>query len=87
VIEISKDKKVSDLEEKVRKKLRAINCNDFLYQIYPKEKPITGQNRCYRVHIGYLYIGDYLGTYRAFLYINNISGIRFLPNAQISNKS
>ena len=39
VIEISKDKKISDLEEEVRKKLGTINRN-FLRQIYPEEKPM-----------------------------------------------
>ena len=35
-LEISKDKKVPDLESEVRKKLGA-NRNDFLRQIYPEE--------------------------------------------------
>jgi hypothetical protein len=39
-IEISKDKKISDLENEVRKKLGPTDRNDFLRQIYPKEKPI-----------------------------------------------
>ncbi len=47
VIEISKDKKVSDLEEEVRKKLRSINRNDFFCQIYPKEKPMRTEDRIF----------------------------------------
>ena len=47
VIEISKDKKVSDLEEEVRKKLGPINCNDFFCQIYPEEKPIRTEDRIF----------------------------------------
>ncbi|RGB32310.1 hypothetical protein C1646_707149 [Rhizophagus diaphanus] len=47
VIEISKDKTVSDLEEEVRKKLRAINCNDFLRQIYPEKKPMRTEDRIF----------------------------------------
>ncbi len=46
-IEISKDKKVSDLEEEVRKKLGAINRNDFLRQIYPEEKPMRTEDRIF----------------------------------------
>ncbi len=38
VIKISKDKKVSDFEEEVRKKLGSINHNDFFHQIYLEEK-------------------------------------------------
>ncbi|GET66877.1 hypothetical protein GLOIN_2v1634247 [Rhizophagus irregularis DAOM 181602=DAOM 197198] len=47
VIEISKDKTVSDLEEEVRKKLGAINRNDFLRQIYPEEKPMRTEDRIF----------------------------------------
>ncbi|PKY59766.1 hypothetical protein RhiirA4_550460 [Rhizophagus irregularis] len=47
VIEISKDKKVSDLEEEVRKKLGPINRNDFLRQIYPEEKPMRTEDRIF----------------------------------------
>ncbi|PKC52963.1 hypothetical protein RhiirA1_543336 [Rhizophagus irregularis] len=47
VIEISKDKKVSDLEEEVRKKLGPINLNDFLRQIYPEEKPMRTEDRIF----------------------------------------
>ena len=46
-IEISKDKKVSDLEEEVRKKLGSINHNDFLRHIYPKEKPMRTEDRIF----------------------------------------
>ena len=46
-IEISKDKKVSDLEEEVRKKLGPINRNDFLRQIYPEEKPMRTEDRIF----------------------------------------
>ena len=45
-IEISKDKKVSDLEDEVRKKLGTINHNDFLRQIYP-EKPVRTEDRIF----------------------------------------
>ncbi|CAG8782714.1 16778_t:CDS:1, partial [Rhizophagus irregularis] len=44
---ISKDKTVSDLEEEVRKKLGAINRNDFLRQIYPEEKPMRTEDRIF----------------------------------------
>ncbi|PKB99608.1 hypothetical protein RhiirA5_429427 [Rhizophagus irregularis] len=44
---ISKDKKVSDLEEEVRKKLGPINLNDFLRQIYPEEKPMRTEDRIF----------------------------------------
>ncbi|GBB84151.1 hypothetical protein RclHR1_01080007 [Rhizophagus clarus] len=44
-IEISKDKKVSDLE--VRKKLGPINRNDFLCQICPEEKPMRTEDRIF----------------------------------------
>ncbi|PKC72548.1 hypothetical protein RhiirA1_452185 [Rhizophagus irregularis] len=47
VIEISKDKTVSDLEEEVRKKLGSINRNDFLRQIYPEEKPMRTEDRIF----------------------------------------
>ncbi|PKK59343.1 hypothetical protein RhiirC2_821158 [Rhizophagus irregularis] len=47
VIEISKDKQVSDLEEEVRKKLGPINRNDFLRQIYPEEKPMRTEDRIF----------------------------------------
>ncbi|GES97966.1 hypothetical protein GLOIN_2v1639675 [Rhizophagus clarus] len=47
VIEISKDKTVSDLEEEVRKKLGAINRNDFLRQVYPEEKPMRTEDRIF----------------------------------------
>ena len=40
VVELSKEKTVSDREEEVRKKLGSINHNDFLCQIYPEEKPM-----------------------------------------------
>ena len=48
-IEISKDKTVSDLEEEVRKKLGAINRNDFLRQIYPEEKPMRTEDRIFPI--------------------------------------
>ncbi len=47
MIEISKDKKVSDLEEKVRKKLGLINHNNFFCQIYPTEKSIQSEDRIF----------------------------------------
>ncbi|PKY35369.1 hypothetical protein RhiirB3_421080 [Rhizophagus irregularis] len=47
VIEIFKDKTVSDLEEEVRKKLGSINHNDFLRQIYPEEKPMQIEDRIF----------------------------------------
>ncbi len=40
IIKIFKDKKVSDFKEKIKKKLRPINHNDFLCQIYPTKNPI-----------------------------------------------
>ena len=45
VIEIFKDKKVSDLEEEVRKKLGSINRNNFFCQIYPEEKSMRTEDR------------------------------------------
>jgi hypothetical protein len=47
VIEISKDKKISDLENEVGKKLGGIDLNDFLRQIYPKEKPMRTEDRIF----------------------------------------
>ena len=47
VIEISKDKQVFELENEVRKKLGPINHNDFLRQIYPKEKPMRIEDRIF----------------------------------------
>jgi hypothetical protein len=47
MIEISKDKKVSDLEEEVIKKLGPINRNDFLRQIYPAEKSMRSEDRIF----------------------------------------
>ena len=47
VIEISKDKHVSDLEEEVRKKMGPINHNNFLRQIYPEEKPMRTEDRIF----------------------------------------
>uniref|UniRef100_U9TF13 Uncharacterized protein n=1 Tax=Rhizophagus irregularis (strain DAOM 181602 / DAOM 197198 / MUCL 43194) TaxID=747089 RepID=U9TF13_RHIID len=38
---------VSDLEEEVKKKLGPIDRNDFLRQIYPKEKPMRIEDRIF----------------------------------------
>ncbi|PKK43975.1 hypothetical protein RhiirC2_859260 [Rhizophagus irregularis] len=46
-IEISKDKKVSDLENEMRKRLGPIERNDFLRQIYPEEKPMRTEDRIF----------------------------------------
>ena len=43
VLEISKDKKVSDLENEVRGKLG----NDFLRQIYPSERSMRTKDRIF----------------------------------------
>ena len=70
VIEISKDKKVSDLEEEVRKKLGSINHNDFLRQIYPKEKPMRTEDRIFPISMGHLMM-------------KTVSTSEFFPNEQL----
>ena len=70
-IEISKDKKVSDLEE-VRKKLGPINRNDFLRQIYPKEKPMRTEDRIFPILMEHLTM-------------KTVSTSEFFPNEQLEN--